>query len=50
MNLTLSILLVVATADQAWPARDWVHVTPAKAGMDASLLRQARDYALTGGG
>src|SRR5687768_8699679 len=33
-----------------WPGAAWTTVAPAQAGMDASKLRQARDYALTGGG
>jgi CubicO group peptidase (beta-lactamase class C family) len=33
-----------------WPTTSWPTNTPATMGMDASILEQARDYALTGGG
>ena len=34
----------------AWPGAEWERAEPAVVGMDAALLRKARDYALTGGG
>ena len=33
-----------------WPGRKWDRARPEEAGMDAAILRKARDYALTGGG
>jgi len=33
-----------------WPGRKWDRASPEEAGMDAAILRKARDYALTGGG
>ncbi len=33
-----------------WPMPAWKEATPREMGMDASVLRRARDYALTGGG
>ena len=33
-----------------WPTNGWVNATPAEAGMDATLLSQARTYAKTAGG
>jgi CubicO group peptidase (beta-lactamase class C family) len=33
-----------------WPGEEWARATPEQAGMDAQLLEQARDYALTAGG
>jgi CubicO group peptidase (beta-lactamase class C family) len=41
----------LAAADDAlWPTPDWTRAEPADVGLDARLLQQARDYALTGGG
>ncbi|MBU2478341.1 MAG: chitobiase/beta-hexosaminidase C-terminal domain-containing protein, partial [Gammaproteobacteria bacterium] len=42
----------VATAQFSidWPTTGWLTSTPADAGMDQTLLDQARTYALTGGG
>ena len=40
-----------ATAeDSHWPDPHWAPATPAEVGMDRAQLKQARDYALTGGG
>ncbi|MCA9916109.1 MAG: serine hydrolase, partial [Anaerolineae bacterium] len=39
-----------AGSDVLWPMPTWQTTTPAAAGMDSSLLIQARDYALTAGG
>jgi CubicO group peptidase (beta-lactamase class C family) len=33
-----------------WPSTTWPTATPSSMGMNATLLAQARDYALTGGG
>ena len=33
-----------------WPGREWEKARPEEAGMDAAILRKARDYALTGDG
>ena len=33
-----------------WPGRNWEQARPQEVGMDAAMLRKARDYALTGGG
>ncbi len=33
-----------------WPSTSWSTATPSSMGMNATLLGQARDYALTGGG
>ena len=42
---------LAARADEApWPGPSWPRATPAEMGMDAARLREARDYALTGGG
>jgi CubicO group peptidase (beta-lactamase class C family) len=35
---------------EIWPGASWERATPEQVGMDADLLRKARDYALTGGG
>ena len=35
---------------ETWPGSSWERVTPEQVGMDANMLRKARDYALTGGG
>ncbi len=47
-------LLLLWCADAAvegpWPERDWPRAAPAEMGMDGARLKQARDYALTGGG
>jgi CubicO group peptidase (beta-lactamase class C family) len=36
--------------DWIWPSRTWPAASPSEAGMDESLLKQARDYALAGQG
>ena len=36
--------------DEVWPTAGWATATPAEMGLDPTLLEQARDYALTGGG
>jgi uncharacterized repeat protein (TIGR01451 family) len=38
------------TIGHGWPTTGWATATPADAGMNQSLLDQARTYALTGGG
>jgi len=35
---------------EIWPATAWERATPEQVAMDESVLRRARDYALTGGG
>jgi CubicO group peptidase (beta-lactamase class C family) len=47
---TTSLRSMPAAAEEQWPGRDWLRATPAETGMDEARLRQARDYALTGGG
>jgi len=52
------MLLVIAAAlswadvacGSVWPTDGWATATPAELGMDESKLREARDYALIGGG
>ena len=45
------LLAALATAaGDAWPMPDWQAIAPEAAGLDASKLAEARDYALTGGG
>ena len=41
---------LVIDPDEFWPTAGWATATPAEMGMDQTLLEQARDYALTGGG
>jgi CubicO group peptidase (beta-lactamase class C family) len=48
--LPLLLLAASATAAETWPMPRWNQVAPSEVGMDESLLRQARDYALTGEG
>ena len=33
-----------------WPGSNWQQTEPAQVGLDANLLQQARDYALSAGG
>ena len=40
----------LAGAADTWPTHGWETATPADVGMDKTLLEEARDYALTGGG
>ncbi|NLS93461.1 MAG: serine hydrolase [Planctomycetaceae bacterium] len=42
--------LLAAPPETTWPANTWEQAEPADVGMDARLLAQARDYALTGEG
>ncbi len=53
------VVLPEASTDLYWPAPDtdetvadrgWIRVTPEEVGMDAALLEQAADYAMTAGG
>ena len=37
-------------AEETFPGKDWQRASPAEAELEEALLRQARDYALTGGG
>ncbi len=50
----LSILLILpptrTPAADSWPSPEWKTAEPREMGMDAALLRQARDYALKAGG
>ncbi|MDH5436179.1 MAG: serine hydrolase, partial [Gammaproteobacteria bacterium] len=41
---------VIDPAAYLWPTSGWTVVTPAEAGLQQTLLEQARDYALTGSG
>ena len=47
--LTVALANCASAAD-VWPMPEWQRTQPAEAGMDESMLQQARDYALTGGG
>jgi CubicO group peptidase (beta-lactamase class C family) len=54
-EMTASDALKVSVTDSdndpgVWPTNGWVNATPAEAGMDATLLSQARAYAKTAGG
>ena len=53
-SLSTAILALLLSAQSTfadeWPGRDWTTITPKAAGMDEALLRQARAYAMTGGG
>lgn len=48
--LCLPAAPVVPAAAPVFPGKTWQTAKPADVGMDAKLLRKARDYALTGGG
>jgi CubicO group peptidase (beta-lactamase class C family) len=48
-SIAILVLAWPASAED-WPATTWPAATPAKAGLDETLLRRARAYALTGGG
>ncbi len=59
IELALAILIVLSAASATaeprqgqdmWPGEQWQTATPQDAGMDPSLLIDARDYALTGDG
>jgi CubicO group peptidase (beta-lactamase class C family) len=45
-----TVVSAPAAASGPWPAQSWPTATPAEAGLDRTLLEQARDHALTGGG
>lgn len=42
--------LLAASPEISWPEAEWQQAQPAEVGMDAKMLAQARDYALTAGG
>jgi hypothetical protein len=46
----LALAAARAAAADVWPMPDWQTAKPEELGLDAALLHQARDYALTGGG
>ena len=51
----LLVLLCLPTigqgdSDNIWPGSMWEQATPEQVGMDADVLKKARDYALTGSG
>ncbi len=52
MNTVLLSLacLVGASPDTSWPGNTWQQAKPVDVGMDAKLLAEAGDYALTAGG
>ncbi len=51
LALALSLSLAApAAAQEVWPGTSWTTATPESMGMDSVKLREARDYALTGGG
>ncbi len=52
MIVFVTTFLEVTEADEdlVWPTEAWQKVEPAEVGMDINHLKQARDYALTGGG
>ena len=41
---------VFSLDEEIWPLPEWPRATPSEMGLDESLLRRARDYALSGGG
>ncbi|UCD27420.1 MAG: serine hydrolase [Planctomycetota bacterium] len=55
-NICLVFLLVIASVipvcggQMVWPMPEWPRATPADMGMNGAKLREARDYALAGGG
>jgi len=56
-SLVIGLLVLVhlpaeveAGDSEIWPGSSWESATPDQAGMDAEILRKARDYALIGGG
>ncbi len=48
--ILLTSLGQAQTGRDVWPGRAWQERSPEAVGMDADLLGQARDFALTGGG
>jgi len=50
MVIVLANLPALTEADEIWPMPAWKRARLVETGMDAALLRKARDYALTGGG
>ena len=48
--LCIVVAAIPAAADWPWPAEKWERASPAEMGLDADLLAQAQQYALTGGG
>ncbi|MHC4519019.1 MAG: serine hydrolase [Planctomycetota bacterium] len=50
LAIFLSGTVFAQEARSAWPDTSWQPATAAEVGMDAALLEQARDYALTGEG
>ena len=46
----LLLLALPASADWPWPGAEWERATPEAMGLDSTLLAQAQEYALTGGG
>jgi CubicO group peptidase (beta-lactamase class C family) len=49
-NLTLLLLVACTLRAAEWPGATWPKATPAQVGMAEVRLKEARDYALTGGG
>ena len=50
MTIVAGTLFALPTFADPWPGTSWPTATPAQMGMNATVLAQARDYALTGGG
>jgi CubicO group peptidase (beta-lactamase class C family) len=50
MLFVAALLWMDPAAAQVWPTNGWATETPAQAGMDATQLAAAMNYALTGGG
>jgi len=48
--LIVGLVPVVAAGEQTYPGAEWEQSNPADVGLNADLLHQARDYALSGGG
>ncbi len=49
-SITASATTDVKSSATVWPTSGWIAVTPASMSMNATLLTQARTYALTGAG
>ena len=48
--LLVGILNVPVSGQPPWPAERWDYAEPREVGMDAAMVKKARDFALTGGG
>ena len=48
--LLVGILNVPVSGQTPWPAERWDYAEPREVGVDAAMVKKARDFALTGGG